>query len=100
MSDQVQDSSTVLKTSKSDLLGPQAVDIEAVKARSSIMVTPTATQVNFAATLAERDLRCIFTSGRAVNSTHIIPFAKQDEVSNRRLFMVLFIYWLHISGSK
>ncbi|KAI0266163.1 hypothetical protein BC834DRAFT_969666 [Gloeopeniophorella convolvens] len=65
----------------SDLLGPQAIDMDAVGEQSSVRGTPTITRDKFREELLKRDLRCVFTGTRVsmVEGAHIIPFIKQDE---------------------
>ena len=52
----------------------------------------TEAQNNFAAVLNPRDDCCIFTDINAsIVATHIIPFSKQDEVSDYQLLIITII---------
>ena len=83
VSDPPQDSATILKAWKSDLLGPQAIDVDAVVTQASTEEPPSTTLNSFTAALRARDNgRCVFTGlDRPIVGAHIIPFNKQDEVS-------------------
>lgn len=75
---------TVLETSESDVLGPQAIDIEAIK---ELSFTSRLTQEEYKEKLRPRDGYCIFTGLSLKKSMHIIPFVKQDEVGNGCLLL-------------
>ena len=95
----LQDSVSVFMTPKQDLLEPQAIDAEIIRA----WITPKATEAqnNFAAALNPKDDCCIFTDIYAsLLAVHIIPFSKQDEVSSRQLPMVLAYSLSSFRGSK
>ena len=82
----LQDSVSVLMTPKRDLLEPQAID------QRMDDYNATEAQNNFAAALNPRDDCCIFTDINAsILAAHIIPFRKQDEVSDYQLHIITII---------
>ena len=76
-------SATILKLWKLDLLGPKAIDVDAVATQASTEEPPSTTLNSFTAALRARDKgRCVFTGvDEPIVGAHIIPFNKQDEVS-------------------
>ena len=80
-----QDSATmlILKAWKLDLLGPKAIDVEAVITQASTEELPSTTLNSFTAALRARDNgHCVFTGlDDPTVGARIIPFSKQDEVS-------------------